>query len=233
MFHQVMDKEEQPFATAGRVAIITGGQGDLARAIAAELGAQGYQVLAPGRQQLDVTNPESVAQFFRQAPQPALLINNAGITRDSLMAKMSPEHWQATLDVNLTGAFACSQAALRALLRAPYGHIVNIGSYGGLVGNAGQTNYSAAKAGLLGMTRAMAAEYGARGLRVNCILPGYLKTKMTAGVSPEAEDRARAKHLLGRFNTPAHVAQFVVTLDSLLHVSGQHFQLDSRLSPWA
>lgn len=225
----------EPFEPQGRVVVITGGEGDLARVLQQHLAAAGYEVLAPGRAQLDVSDPASVQAFFKQAPRVGLLINNAGVTLDALMTRMDPADWHRALQVNLDGAWRCGKAALRGLLKSPggFGHILHIGSYSGLAGNVGQANYAASKAGLLGLTRAMAQEYGAKGLRVNCVLPGYLKTKMTAGVSPAAEQRSREKHVLGRFNTPDQAARFIVLLDAMVHVSGQHFQLDSRLSPWA
>jgi 3-oxoacyl-[acyl-carrier protein] reductase len=137
------------------------------------------------------------------------------------------------LDVNLGGAFRCSQRALPPMLKARSGHIVNIGSFSALSGPIGQTNYAAAKAGLIALTQSIAKEAGVRGIRSNTVLPGFLETKMTAAVPPEAVGRALDAHVLGRFNTAEDAARFIVFLHQHLpHVSGQLFQLDSRIRRW-
>lgn len=222
-------------STAPPVALITGGAGDLAMAVKAELEHQGWKVHAPGRLELDVTDKASVERTFASLQQLDLLVHAAGITRDALMLKMSEEDFSQVLEVNLKGAFLCSQAALKIMSRQRRGHLVHIGSFSALDGPAGQANYAAAKAGLIGLTQSLAAEYGRRGIRANCVLPGFLDTKMTRHL---LQDEARARHILathalGRLNTVQDAARFIAFLDSLPHVSGQVFQLDSRISPWA
>ncbi len=221
-------------STAPPVALITGGAGDLAMAVKVELERQGWQVHAPDRLELDVTDKASVDRAFAPLQQLDLLVHAAGITRDALMLKMSEEDFSEVLQVNLKGAFLCSQAALRIMLRQRLGHLLHIGSFSALDGPAGQTNYAAAKAGLLGLTQSLAAEYGPRGIRANCILPGFLDTKMTRHLLQD-EARARqilASHALGRLNTRQDAARFIAFLDSMHHVSGQLFQLDSRIRAW-
>ncbi len=211
------------------VALITGGQGDLARAIAARLQAAEWRVLAPGRAEMDVACRESVRRFFRDHVEELdLLVNNAGTTRDGLLAKMGEEDWDTVVDTNLKGAFFCCQCALRLMLKQRNGHIVNVGSFSAIQPQIGQANYAAAKAGLMALTRSLAKETGRRNVRVNCVLPGFLRTKMTQGLAAETIERARESHVLGRFNTCEDVARFVEFLHSMENVSGQTFQLDSR-----
>jgi len=222
--------EPAPPATA----LITGGGGDLATAIAAALRAAGYAVAAPDREALDVTCGTAVARYFRDAhPEPpGLLVLCAGLLRDAPLGRMEEADWDAVLDVNLRGAFLCAREALRGMLRLGRGHIVAVGSYSALTGPAGQANYAAAKAGLIGLIQSLAREGGRRGVRANCILPGFLETRMTRGLPAAVVEKARAAHVLGRFNTPAEVARFVAFLDGMPHVSGQVFQLDSRIRRW-
>ena len=216
-------------------AVITGGAGDLAQALAAELQSAGFAVLSPGRDELDVTSSDSVRRFFAALPGLDLLINNAGVCRDVSVAKMSEEEFDHVVDVNLKGAFLVSQAAVKLMSKQRCGHLVNIGSYSALSGPAGQANYAAAKAGLIGFTQSIAKEYGARNVRANCVLPGFLKTKMTRHLLEDAAWREAllSQHALGRLNTAQDVARFIVFLHSLENVSGQVFQLDSRVRRWA
>jgi NAD(P)-dependent dehydrogenase (short-subunit alcohol dehydrogenase family) len=217
------------------LALITGGRGAIATQLDAQLAAAGFTVLSPGRDELDVTDAAAVDRYFAECVPGSidLLVNNAGAIEDAVLAKMDAAAFARVLDVNLGGAFRCSQRALRPMLKARAGHIVNIGSFSALSGPAGQSNYAAAKAGLIALTQSLAKEAGTRGVRANTVLPGYLKTKMTAGVPPEAEARALAAHVLGRFNTPEDAARFIVFLHlQMPHVSGQLFQLDSRIRRW-
>ena len=216
-------------------AVITGGAGDLAQAIAAELQSAGYAVLTPGREELDVTSSDSVRRYFAALPGLDLLINNAGVCRDVSLAKMTEAEFDHVIDVNLKGAFLVSQAAVKLMSKQRHGHIVNIGSYSALSGPAGQANYAAAKAGLIGLTQSIAKEYGARNVRANCVLPGFLETKMTRHLLEDAAWRESllSQHALGRVNTAQDVARFVVFLHSMENVSGQVFQLDSRVRRWA
>jgi 3-oxoacyl-[acyl-carrier protein] reductase len=216
-------------------AVITGGEGDLAKSIGVELKLVGFNVLAPGRAKLDVTDSASVKAFFASLKQIDLLVNNAGAFRDSTLLKMEEEAFDHVVDVNLKGAFLVSQAAVKIMSKQHHGHIVNVGSYSALSGPAGQANYAAAKAGLIGLTQSLAKEYGARNIRVNCVLPGFLETKMTRHLlAHEAwREQLLSLHALGRVNTPEDAARFIAFLHSMPNVSGQVFQLDSRVRRWA
>jgi NAD(P)-dependent dehydrogenase (short-subunit alcohol dehydrogenase family) len=218
-----------------RTAIITGGAGDLAQAIRAELQQAGFEVLAPGRDALDVMSADSVRAFFTGIKQVDLLVNNAGVCRDVSAAKMTEEEFDHVIDVNLKGVFLVSQAAVKRMSKQRYGHIVNIGSYSALSGPAGQSNYAAAKAGLIGFTQSIAKEYGARNIRANCVLPGFLDTKMTRPLLGDDawREKLMGQHALGRLNTPDDVARFITFLHSMENISGQVFQLDSRVRRWA
>lgn len=210
--------------------VITGGEGALARALATAFTAAGHPVLSPGRRELDVTDGNAVREFF-QAHPPELLICNAGLTRDTPLARLGEAAWDEVMAVNLRGAAACAAAASRAMLRSRQGHIVFVSSHSALHPPAGQAAYAAAKAGLLGLAKSLARELGPAGIRVNTILPGFLDSPMTAGLSTERRDQVRRDHVLDRFNTAEAVADFLVHLhDHLPHTSGQVFQLDSRIS---
>ena len=213
--------------------LITGGRGDLAQAISTRFERAGWSVFAPGREELDVTSKDSVDAYFAGLDQSlALLVNNAGTTRDSLLGRMSAEDWDTVIKTNLKGAFLCSQAASRTMVRQRAGQIVNIGSFSAIRAPAGQANYAAAKAGLIGLTKSLAKELGKRQIRVNCVLPGFLETKMTRDLSSEVIENAKSQHTLGKFNTPSDVAEFLLCLQGLTAISGQVFQLDSRVAPW-
>lgn len=214
-----------------RHVVITGGEGDLARSIRTALQeAGGYKVHSPGRNQLDVRLAESVREYFQSLPQVDILINNAGIIRDRPVIKMAEVDWDEVIETNLRGTFLCSQAALRHMSRQRSGHIIQIGSYSAIHPPFGQTNYAAAKAGLIGLTKSLALEMGKRNVKTNCVLPGFLETKMTANLSLEIVEQARANHALGRFNTVKEAAGFILWLAGTENVSGQIFQLDSRTS---
>ncbi len=217
-----------------KVAVITGGEGDLAKAIRAALEQEGWIVHAPGTAAMDVTSRESVEAFIAPLEQVDLLINNAGVTNDELIARMTGEQWDAVVDVSLKGAFLCSRAVMQKMAFKRSGHIINIGSFAAICGTAGQSNYAAAKAGLIGLTKSLAMEYGARNVRVNCVLPGFLETKMTIGLLSDETRRKEiiGSHLLRRLNSVEDAARFIVFLHSMQHISGQVFQLDSRVSAW-
>lgn len=214
------------------VALITGGQGDLGQALATELRAGGFSVFDPGHEKLDVCSADSVTAYFKKIERIDLLVNNAGITLDGSILKMPEAEWDGVLDTNLKGAFRCAKAAFRIMLKQRVGHIVNIGSFSGVCPPAGQVNYAAAKAGLIGLTHVLADEGGMRSIRVNCVLPGFLETKMTRDLAPAVIESAKQKHVLGKFNTVDDVARFVTFLQSMEAVSGQVFQLDSRIRRW-
>jgi len=209
-------------------AIITGGSGDLGQAIAAVFSAASWQVDSPSRLELDVTDPASLKNHFRGIA-PDLLVCNAGITRDALLGMMAEEDWHQVMQVNFQGAASCAAAVLPGMRERKSGHIVFISSYSALHPPIGQAAYATAKAALLGLTRDLAYQHGSHNIRVNVILPGFLETKMTAGVTAQRRRQVLADHRLGRFNTPREVAHFLRFLhDELPHTSGQTFQLDSR-----
>lgn len=214
-----------------RTALITGGAGDLAQAIAAELRSADFTVLTPGRDELDVSSADSVRGFFATLPGLDLLINNAGVCRDVSVTKMTEADFDHVVDVNLKGSFLTTQAAVKLMAKQRHGHIINIGSYSALSGPAGQANYAAAKAGLIGLTQSTAKEYGARNIRANCILPGFLETKMTRHLleDPAWRENLLTQHTLGRLNTPQDAARFITFLHRMENISGQIFQLDSRV----
>ena len=233
-----------------QVILITGAAGGLGQALVEAFAAADWQVVAGWHQTpisgqpanvfptpLDVTAAESVSAAFAETlarfGRLDALINNAGIARDALVVQMSDGDWQRVLDVNLKGAFLCAQAALRPMLKQRDGHILNISSFGGRVGRAGQANYAASKAGLIGLTQALAKEVGSRNVRVNAVLPGFLRTRLVGDLTEEQLAAHAASNALGRLNEFAEVARFVTFLAGMRNVSGQVFQLDSRIGPWS
>lgn len=233
-----------------QVILITGAAGGLGQALVEAFAAADWQVVAGWHQTplsgqpanvfptpLDVTAADSVSAAFAETlarfGRLDALINNAGIARDALVAQMRDDDWQRVLDVNLKGAFLCAQAALRPMLKQRDGHILNISSFGGRVGRAGQANYAASKAGLIGLTQALAKEVGSRNVRVNAVLPGFLRTRLVGDLTEEQLAAHAASNALGRLNEFAEVARFVTFLAGMRNVSSQVFQLDSRIGPWS
>ncbi len=211
-------------------AIITGGEGGLGEAISTTLKSAGVDVLSPGRGDLNVADAASVKDYFHQSDDIDLLVCNAGATLDKPLARMSESDWDQVMQVNLKGAFLCAREVSRSMMKRRCGHIIFISSFSAIHPPAGQANYAAAKSALLGMMKSMAQELGARSVRVNAILPGFLETKMTENLSDEVKQAALEKHTLGRFNTPEAVAEFVAHLHQRMpHTSGQVFNLDSRI----
>lgn len=225
---------------SGGVAVITGGTRGIGLAVARRLAADGFDLLisyrddaeaaemakstliASGRQievvAADVSTSDGSGLLIETAMEKFgkidALINNAGITRDTLMMRMSEDDWDAVISTNLKGAFLCSKAAVRPMLRARSGRIVNMSSVVGLVGNAGQVNYAAAKAGLVGMTKSIAKEVGSRGITVNAVAPGFIETRLTDVIPQELKDNLLKNTPLGRFGTPDDVAGAVAFLVS-------------------
>lgn len=158
-----------------------------------------------------------------------VLVNNAGITRDGLAVRMSEQEWDDVLSTNLAGPFHCIRAVSRAMMRQRSGHIISLASLTGLQGRAGQANYSAAKAGLVGLTRSTAKELGRFNIKANAVLPGFLATEMGSSLSGAALDRIIEANSLGRSSTEEEVADFIYHLSLMQHVSGQVFNLDSRI----
>ncbi len=161
-----------------------------------------------------------------------VLVNNAGTTRDGLLASMKEEDWDSIIEQNLKSVFNCSRAALRQMLKQRYGRIVNVTSIAGIIGNPGQTNYSAAKAGIIGFTKAMAKEYGGRNIAVNAVAPGYVPTDLTARVSPAARESIIELTALGRMGTAEEIAGAVAFLasDEASYITGQVLAVDGGLT---
>lgn len=161
-----------------------------------------------------------------------ILVNNAGMTRDGLLAAMSEEDFDGVIQQNLKSVFNCSKAVLRQMMKQRYGRIVNVTSIAGVVGNPGQTNYSAAKAGIIGFTKAMAKEYGARNIAVNAVAPGYVPTALTSGVPPDIAAGIVRLTALGRMGTAAEVAAVIAFLasDEASYVTGQVVAVDGGLT---
>ena len=211
-------------------AIITGAEGCLGKALSASLFSGAMDVLAPGRGDLDVTDPESVRAYFSVAGEVDLLVCNAGITEDTPLLRMTVDQWDRVMAVNLKGAFLCAREASQGMVKRRGGHILFISSFSAVHPPAGQANYASSKAAMLGMMKSLASELGSRNVRVNAILPGFLETRMTESLGDQVKNTARARHVLGRFNTPASVADFVTFLHHHMpNTSGQVFNLDSRI----
>jgi 3-oxoacyl-[acyl-carrier protein] reductase len=202
-------------ARAGaRVAVAARNAANLSSAVAEIAAAGGEAVAIP----MDVADAEQVKRGVRAAVEKLgkldILVNNAGITRDGLAVRMKLEDWEAVLRTNLTGAHLCAQQALAVMMRARYGRIINVSSVVAETGNAGQSNYVAAKAGLIGLTRALATEVASRNITVNAIAPGFIVSPMTDPLPQEAKGELIARIPLGRMGTDAEVAAAVVFLAS-------------------
>ncbi|MES2209880.1 MAG: 3-oxoacyl-[acyl-carrier-protein] reductase [Chloroflexota bacterium] len=241
----------------GRSAVVTGGSRGIGRAIVLRLAMQGADVAfsyrgnqaaadetasavqALGRRalavQADVSDPESADALIKAVLEAFgkvdILVNNAGITRDDLIMRMSVDAWQDVINTNLSGAFHAIKAVTRPMLRAKGGRIINITSVSGQAGQTGQANYSAAKAGLIGLTKATARELASRGITCNAVAPGFVLTELTRDLPQPLQDEITARTPLGRFGTPEEIANAVAFLasDEAAYITGQVLAVDGGL----
>lgn len=240
-----------------RVALVTGSTRGIGRAIAETLAAAGARVAVTGREQaradaaaseiaehsgresrgyaVDVAESNQAAALVESVERDFgrldILVNNAGLTRDNLLIRLKDDDWDTVLNANLRGAFATCRAASRGMMKRRWGRIINVASVVGLIGNKGQANYAASKAGLIGMTKSIAKELASRNILVNVVAPGFIETDMTAAMAPEARAAMSAGIPLERLGTPDDIAGMVAVLASDLarYVTGQVFVVDGGL----
>ncbi len=237
----------------GRAALVTGSTRGIGREIAATLAACGARVAVAGRDAAraeqvasslpggahgfgaDVADTGSVARLVAEVEDAFgaldILVNNAGITRDNVLMRIRDDDWDAVLNANLRGAFAAIRAASRGMMKRRWGRIINISSVVGLIGNRGQANYAASKAGLIGLTKAVAKDLASRNVLSNAVAPGFIDTEMTAAMTPEAREALVSQIPLGRLGQAADVATMVAFLasDHAAYITGQVFVVDGGM----
>ena len=238
----------------GEIALVTGASRGIGAAIADELAVQGATVIGTATSEagakaigdrlagqgghgrvLDVADPASVESLIDGIASDigpvSILVNNAGITRDNLLMRMKDEDWQAILDTNLTSVYRTSKAVMRAMMKARRGRIINIASVIGVTGNAGQANYAAAKAGIIGFSKSMAREIGSRGITVNVVAPGFIDTDMTRSLPEDAKKGMLDQIALGRLGEPADIARAVAFLagPSAAYITGETLHVNGGM----
>jgi len=241
------------FDLAGRTALVTGASGGIGEAIARQLHAQGAGVILAGRRRealdalaamlgervrievAELADAEATDRLVAGAEADGgldVLINNAGLTRDNLVVRMKDEDWQTVLEVNLSAGFRLIRGALRGMMRRRWGRIVNVTSIVALTGNPGQANYAAAKAGMIGMSKSLAAEVASRGITVNCVAPGIIRTPMTEALSEEQRARLLERVPVGRLGSGADVAAAVGYLvsEEAAYVTGQTLHVNGGMA---
>ncbi len=234
-----------PEETSGRSVLVTGGNRGIGRAIAEAFVGQGDRVAVTTRSggapagcldvRCDITDPEAVEAAFAEveaAHGPVeVLVANAGITADTLLVRMSEDDWASVIDTNLTGSYRLAKRAVSKMMRARRGRIIFISSVVGLLGSGGQVNYAASKAGLVGMARSIAREYGGRGITANVVAPGFVETDMTDALSDELKAQYKSQVPLGRYGTTEEIAATVTWLasDGAAYITGAVIPVDGGL----
>lgn len=244
----------------GKTAIVTGGTAGIGKAIAILFATHGANVIIFGTNSeraakaveeiesaranqeqkivsylVDVSKTkvvdETIQNILTSFGKVDILVNNAGITKDNLLMRMSEEDWDAVLDINLKSVYNTCKSLTRSMMKARHGSIINISSVIGLMGNAGQANYAASKAGMIGFTKSIAKEFASRGIRANCVAPGYIETQMTEVLPPEVKEGILAKIPLGRIGNPNDIAQAVLFLasDASCYITGQVLTVDGGM----
>lgn len=254
---EAAEQRQEYRVTPHRVALVTGASRGIGAAIANRLAQDGFEVLGTATTEagaskitsalsnirsnkgrgyvLDLADESSVTQLFEQIAKdhdaPAVLVNNAGITRDNLALRMKEDEWQSVINANLTGIFRVTKSVLRGMTKARYGRVISLTSVVGSMGNPGQSNYAAAKAGIVGFTKSLAAELGSRGITLNCVAPGFIETDMTASLSADQQSLMLSRVPLGRMGTTDEVADLVSFLasDRAGYITGETIHINGGM----